>query len=91
MFCASHVSLARGVHSRAVSPCTRTLQGYRAKRLTGEAYHSLIDEFVHALYRRYPSTLLQFEDFSSDKASTILEKYRDNYLCFNDGERANHA
>ena len=39
---------------------------------------------MQALYRKFPSTLLQFEDFSSDKASTILAKYRDNVLCFND-------
>ena len=58
--------------------------GWRERRLSGDAYYSLIDEFVQALYRKFPSTLLQFEDFSSDKASTILAKYRDNVLCFND-------
>eukprot|EP00326_Haptolina_ericina_P013578 CAMPEP_0181214592 /NCGR_PEP_ID=MMETSP1096-20121128/25543_1 /TAXON_ID=156174 ORGANISM="Chrysochromulina ericina, Strain CCMP281" /NCGR_SAMPLE_ID=MMETSP1096 /ASSEMBLY_ACC=CAM_ASM_000453 /LENGTH=333 /DNA_ID=CAMNT_0023306353 /DNA_START=1 /DNA_END=1002 /DNA_ORIENTATION=- len=39
---------------------------------------------MQALFRRYPSALLQFEDFSSDKASDLLTKYRDRYLCFND-------
>eukprot|EP00964_Phaeocystis_antarctica_P109148 scaffold73630_cov48-Phaeocystis_antarctica.AAC.5 len=33
-----------------------------------------------ALFRKYPSALLQFEDFSSDKASTLLSKYRDTHL-----------
>ena len=39
---------------------------------------------TQAVFARYPNTLLQFEDFSSDKASTLLAKYRDRYLCFND-------
>jgi len=58
--------------------------GIKRPRLTGEAYYSLVDEFVQAAFRRYPNMLLQFEDFSSDKASKILAKYRDEYLCFND-------
>ena len=33
---------------------------------------------------RYPNVLIQFEDFSSDKAQKILNKYRDEVLCFND-------
>jgi len=61
-----------------------TYQGWRHPRLRGEEYFSLVDEFVQALFRRYPRTLLQFEDFSSDKASILLDKYRDEYLCFND-------
>ncbi len=28
--------------------------------------------------------VIQFEDFSSDKASDILEAYRYDHLCFND-------
>ena len=58
--------------------------GYRAPRLKGDAYYSLFDEFIQALFKKYPSALLQFEDFSSDKASTLLSKYRNEYLCFND-------
>ena len=49
--------------------------GVRHPRLQGEEYYSLVDEFVQALFRKYPSALLQFEDFSSDKASTLLSKY----------------
>jgi len=59
-------------------------RGVRHRRLQGDEYYSLVDEFMQAFFRRYPSALLQFEDFSSDKASTILNKYRDTYLCFND-------
>ena len=28
--------------------------------------------------------LVQFEDFSSNVAQTLLNKYRENHLCFND-------
>ena len=58
--------------------------GVRQPRLKGDEYFALVDEFVQAVFRRYPKALLQFEDFSSDKASVLLDKYRDRYLCFND-------
>ena len=59
-------------------------RGRRHPRLRGDEYLSLVDEFMQAVYTRYPRALVQFEDFSSDKASTILSRYRDRYLCFND-------
>lgn len=34
--------------------------------------------------RRWPNAVIQFEDFSSDKAQHILEAYRTDHLCFND-------
>eukprot|EP00753_Platysulcus_tardus_P020541 PLAT8194.3.p1 GENE.PLAT8194.3~~PLAT8194.3.p1 ORF type:complete len:349 (-),score=186.00 PLAT8194.3:111-1106(-) len=37
-----------------------------------------------AVSRRWPEALVQFEDFSSDKASVVLNKYRTRYRCFND-------
>ena len=46
--------------------------GVREPRLKGDEYFSLVDEFVQAVFRRYPKALLQFEDFSSDKASVLL-------------------
>ncbi|EOD08133.1 mitochondrial malic enzyme [Emiliania huxleyi CCMP1516] len=52
-------------------------RGYRQPR-------ALVDEFVRAVFSRFPNVLLQWEDFSSDKASNLLAKYRENYLCFND-------
>jgi len=33
---------------------------------------------------RWPNVLIQFEDFSSDKAQKLLNKYRSEVLCFND-------
>mmetsp|Transcript_48944 Transcript_48944/g.158555 ORF Transcript_48944/g.158555 Transcript_48944/m.158555 type:complete len:602 (-) Transcript_48944:307-2112(-) len=59
-------------------------RGYRQPRVTGDRYYALVDEFVRAVFSRFPNVLLQWEDFSSDKASNLLAKYRENYLCFND-------
>ena len=58
--------------------------GYPEKRLTGEKYLELIDEFVMAVQDKYPKALIQFEDFSTSNAYTLLRKYKDHVLCFND-------
>ena len=58
--------------------------GLQEPRLTGAKYYHLVDEFIQAVRHRWPNVLIQFEDFSSDKAQKILNKYRDEVLCFND-------
>jgi malate dehydrogenase (oxaloacetate-decarboxylating)(NADP+) len=58
--------------------------GYPHKRLTGKPYFALVDEFVRAVQRRYPHALIQFEDFLTPDAYTLLNIYRDKVLCFND-------
>jgi len=58
--------------------------GLPAPRRRGADYYALVHEFVSAAAARWPNALIQFEDFSSDKAATILEKYRQRVLCFND-------
>ena len=58
--------------------------GMQHPRLQGQAYYSLVDEFMQAAKHRWPGALVQFEDFSSDHAAPILEKYMRNTRCFND-------
>lgn len=58
--------------------------GYPHKRLKGEAYDELMDEFVNAVQEKYPDALIQFEDFITPVAYKLLEKYREKVLCFND-------
>jgi malic enzyme len=58
--------------------------GVKQPRLEGDAYYSLLDEFVEAVAQVFPKTLLQWEDFSRQKAWTVLERYRDQVCSFND-------
>lgn len=58
--------------------------GRQHRRLTGEDYYNVIEEFMSAVKLRWPSCLVQFEDFSNANAANLLEKYRDRHLCFND-------
>jgi malate dehydrogenase (decarboxylating) len=58
--------------------------GVNRKRLTGEEYYDVVDEFIQAVKNRWPNALVQFEDFQTEHAMPILRRHRDNVLCFND-------
>jgi len=58
--------------------------GWRHERVRGAAYDEFIDQFVQAVKRELPSTLLQWEDFATPHARPILDRYRDQLLTFND-------
>lgn len=58
--------------------------GVQKKRMKGSEYFQLVDEFMQAVQHRWPNVLVQFEDFSSDKAQLLLNHYRNDHLCFND-------
>nr|AIT70146.1 malic enzyme [Chondrus crispus] len=59
--------------------------GLPRKRLRGDEYISLIDEWISAVRHRWPNALIQFEDFSSDVAATLLKRYRHKHApLFND-------
>lgn len=58
--------------------------GLQRKRLKGEAYVAVVDEFVQAVKNRWPEALVQFEDFATEHAMPILKRHRHNVLCFND-------
>jgi len=58
--------------------------GYREKRLRGDAYLALLDEFVAAVKAIFPGALVQWEDFRKDTALTVLDRYRSELPSFND-------
>ncbi|MEW5303428.1 MAG: hypothetical protein WDW36_006121 [Sanguina aurantia] len=59
-------------------------KGLRHKRVQGEQYEGLMDEFMAALSAWRPHVLLQFEDFGNTNAFRLLQRHRDAHCCFND-------
>jgi malate dehydrogenase (oxaloacetate-decarboxylating) len=58
--------------------------GIRQKRLRGDAYFDFIDQFVQGVRRSLPGALIQWEDFSKQNAFSVLNRYREEVLSFND-------
>jgi malic enzyme len=58
--------------------------GVQQPRLKGKEYYHMLDEFMGAVKYRWPNALIQFEDFNSNVAQRLLDKYRNTHLCFND-------
>ena len=58
--------------------------GLQQPRLRGDAYDELVEEFVTAAQALFPGVVIQFEDFASQNAFRLLQKYRDRIPTFND-------
>lgn len=58
--------------------------GWRHARVRGKEYEEFIEAFVEAVEQKFPSVLLQWEDFSKQNAPRILARYRDQLCTFND-------
>ena len=49
--------------------------GIKENRMEGEEYYALIDEFMAAIKLRWPTALIQFEDFQSKYAIKLLQRF----------------
>ncbi len=58
--------------------------GLRRRRARGEEYAQFVEEFVLAAQAVFPGVLIQFEDFATDNAFGLLERYRERVCSFND-------
>ncbi|KAB1225047.1 NAD-dependent malic enzyme 62 kDa isoform, mitochondrial [Morella rubra] len=58
--------------------------GLQQHRLDGDEYVAVIDEFMNAVFTRWPNVIVQFEDFQSKWAFKLLQRYRNSYRMFND-------
>ena len=58
--------------------------GKRHRRIRGQEYDDFLDLCLRQIQRRWPDAIIQFEDFAQVNATPLLQKYRDQLLCFND-------
>lgn len=58
--------------------------GLDQERVRGADYEAFMEEVIDAVTTRYPGVLVQFEDFQTPIAYSLLDRYRSRYLCFND-------
>ena len=58
--------------------------GWKHARLEGDSYWKFIETFVLGVKRNFPEALVQWEDFAKHKAFSLLDRYRDRVLSFDD-------
>lgn len=58
--------------------------GLRHERVPTEQANEFMEEFMHEMSQVFPHLLVQFEDFSTDKAFAYLSAFRHKYPVFND-------
>ena len=58
--------------------------GTEQRRVRGEQYDELVEEFITAALEIFPGILIQLEDFGNLNAFRLLESYRDRQCLFDD-------
>src|SRR3954467_12619501 len=88
---------AAGIHPRRVIPVMLDMGtdnlallndelylGNRHARVRGQRYDDLIDAYVTAASKLFPTSMLHWVDFGASNARRILTKYADQVCTFND-------
>jgi len=63
--------------------------GTRMTRPNDQVFFQFMDKFMTCMKAKWPKILIQFEDFSSEHAFQTLDRYRHDYLMFNDDIQVN--
>jgi malate dehydrogenase (oxaloacetate-decarboxylating)(NADP+) len=58
--------------------------GIPRRRLRGDPYDELVEEFFQAVAEVFPRAVVQLEDFATGNAFRLLERYRSGRPCFDD-------
>lgn len=58
--------------------------GWKHKRLRGKEYEDFVDEVVQTIRKKLPDAYIHWEDFGTDNARYLLERYQDQFCTFND-------
>lgn len=58
--------------------------GIARRRLRGDAYDELVQEFFESVGEVFPRAVVQLEDFATRNAFELLARYREDYCLFDD-------
>lgn len=58
--------------------------GWRHPRIRGKEYDDFVHQFVELVKKKFPRSMLHWEDFGQQNARKILETYRTDHCTFND-------
>ena len=58
--------------------------GWKHKRLRGKEYDNFVDNVVRTIRQKLPKAFIHWEDFGTENARNILQRYQSQFCTFND-------